>query len=149
MEALNADILRMFERIVIALGGILSIFLGYRLFMIATPDVRPTSGGSFKSALFTMSLSKVGPGVFFALFGAYILVTGISKQIEDDTETTQTAPAQRALVGVLSDTVDRMEDGATKENLKTIVQQMQESDVEIETTHTTRHHARRRPRPSQ
>ena len=60
---------RSIERIVSVLIGGLSIFLGYRLFS----SVRGQSDGkgTFKFPMHTSGvLTKVGPGVFFALFGA-------------------------------------------------------------------------------
>ena len=41
-------------------------YLGYRLFAVAS--LTSVSGGTFKSKIFSMTLTKVGPGVFFALF---------------------------------------------------------------------------------
>ena len=84
MDELSPETLRMMERIIIAIGGIISIVLGYRLFrLVPTNNV---SGGVLKGALLTISLSKVGPGVFFAAFGAFILIYGITTQITDRSE---------------------------------------------------------------
>jgi hypothetical protein len=86
MDELSPETLRMMERIIIAIGGIISIVLGYRLFrLVPTNNV---SGGVLKGALLTISLSKVGPGVFFAAFGAFILIYGITTQITDRSEAT-------------------------------------------------------------
>jgi hypothetical protein len=62
--------MRMFERLLIVAGGILSIYFGYRLFSITANHA---ATGTLKSQLAEISISKVGPGVFFALFGAYII----------------------------------------------------------------------------
>jgi hypothetical protein len=122
---MDVDTLRMAERILIAFGGIISIILGYRLFMVASLDHKDISGGTFKTALFSVSLSKVGPGIFFALFGAYILASGINTQINvEDTKTS--SPAEAPLVTLLSDRVDKMADGPDKDALQAIVEQMQE-----------------------
>ena len=64
-----APVLRMMERSLIVLGGILSIFLGYRLFVLGIDK----SQGS-ASAL-GIELKNFGPGLFFAALGAVILVT--------------------------------------------------------------------------
>jgi hypothetical protein len=48
--------MRMLERIVVVLGGVLSMYLGFRLFQV-------------KAAVAEFSVSRVGPGVFFAFFG--------------------------------------------------------------------------------
>jgi len=76
---MSVEILRMLERIIAALGGIGSIYLGYRLFSIAR--LENSSSGSLKNSLFTISLTRIGPGVFFALFGAYILVTSVNSRL--------------------------------------------------------------------
>jgi hypothetical protein len=73
------EILRMAERIIVVLGGILCIYLGYLLFHIAV--LKQDSGGKFKSAVFEFTATKVGPGVFFALFGAYVLYGSLNHPI--------------------------------------------------------------------
>jgi hypothetical protein len=68
---LAPEIMRMLERILVVCGGILCVYLGYLLFHIAV--LKQESAGKFQSALFEFTATEVGPGVFFALFGAYIL----------------------------------------------------------------------------
>jgi hypothetical protein len=61
----------MVYRILIVSGGILSIYLGYRLFAIVQTkqgDFRIKTGQNLE-----IRLSDVAPGVFFALFGASVL----------------------------------------------------------------------------
>jgi len=68
-------LLRALERLIAVIIGGLSIYLGYRLFIA----VKATGEGSGEVKLpgdMTVILSRVGPGVFFALFGA--LVVGAS-----------------------------------------------------------------------
>jgi hypothetical protein len=72
----NLHLLRGIERILIVFGGIVSIVLGAWLFKLA--DIRQDSSGSLKSKLFSMTFTKVGPGVFFAAFGAWILITAMN-----------------------------------------------------------------------
>src|SRR5262249_26051830 len=60
--------LRGIERILTVLGGIISIMLGAWLFSRA--KLRENSGGSFKSTLYSITFTKVGPSVFSA-FGAW------------------------------------------------------------------------------
>ena len=79
------EIMRMVERIIVVFGGILSIYLGYLLFHLA--HLKSESGGKFKTDVFEFTVSKVGPGVFFALFGAYVLYASLSHSIST-TETT-------------------------------------------------------------
>ena len=67
--------LRLLERILdVAIGGI-SIYLGYRLFL-KLPESTDSSGKVILPGNISIYLSRVGPGVFFALFGA--LVVGVS-----------------------------------------------------------------------
>ncbi len=66
----------LFLRFGLLLAGILFCWLGYRLFAHAQ-----TPGGaelSFKD-VFKLNLYQVGPGIFFSLFGAAILVYSIHK----------------------------------------------------------------------
>jgi hypothetical protein len=69
--------LRAVERILAVLIGGLAIVLGYRLF-IALPQQRDSSGTIRLPWNITVMLGRVGPGVFFALFGA--AVVGFSLQ---------------------------------------------------------------------
>ena len=64
-------LLFMIYRILIVLGGILCIYLGYRLFFVAQTkqgDLSIKTGEHQE-----LKLRDVAPGVFFALFGASIL----------------------------------------------------------------------------
>jgi hypothetical protein len=75
MDADLAVLLRFLERMLaVAIGG-LAIYLGYRLFSLV-PVSKDSEGRVNLSKDFSIVLSRVGPGVFFALFGAF--VTGIS-----------------------------------------------------------------------
>lgn len=65
-------ILRAIERILaVAIGG-LSICLGYRLFL-AVPRQRDGSGSVKLPWNISVALARVGPGVFFALYGAVVV----------------------------------------------------------------------------
>ncbi len=69
----------MLYRMLIVLGGILCIYFGYRLFYVIK-----TKQGDFKIKTgqnYELSLSDVAPGVFFALFGAGVLVFSLSNGI--------------------------------------------------------------------
>lgn len=69
---MDVDDLRMVERIMIALFGGLSIYLGYRLFL-AVPFAEKSDGEFVIPRIGKLTLARVGPGVFFALFGAAVL----------------------------------------------------------------------------
>ena len=65
-------ILRLLERLIAVSMGGLAIYLGYRLFR----SVKVTGEGDATVKLpgdVTVMISRVGPGVFFALFGALVL----------------------------------------------------------------------------
>jgi hypothetical protein len=80
MQSLLApEVMRMVERIIVVCGGILCIYLGYLLFQIAV--LKQESSGKLKTALFEFTATKVGPGVFFALFGAYVLYGSLNHPI--------------------------------------------------------------------
>ena len=74
MDIDTAILVRSLERLFGILIGGMSIYLGYRLFM-NLPDPREGQG-QIKLWDLSIVLSRVGPGVFFALFGA--LVVGLS-----------------------------------------------------------------------
>ena len=67
-------ILGTFQRVLgILLGGLL-IYFGYRLFLGSSRKGRRESGaGEFSLGGSKVSLTKVGPGVFFAIFGAGLI----------------------------------------------------------------------------
>jgi len=66
---------RSIERIVIAVGGIIFAYLGYRLYRHGI-----TEGASkikIESRWWKLLLSGTGPGLIFMLFGTIILVAGL------------------------------------------------------------------------
>lgn len=74
-------ILRMIERfLAVGIGG-LCIFFGYRLFL-ALPDVRDASGQFSLPMNIQIVVSRIGPGVFFALFGAGIVALSLYQSIK-------------------------------------------------------------------
>jgi hypothetical protein len=64
--------LRGLERILAVLIGGLAIYLGYRLFA-RIPDNRDAEGKFTFPGGFSIWIARVGPGVFFALFGAAVV----------------------------------------------------------------------------
>jgi len=73
-----------FQRILsIFIGGML-IYFGYRLFL-SLPGKRGREGGSGEFSLGgsnKLKLSKVGPGVFFAIFGAGLIAYSFAKPMK-------------------------------------------------------------------
>jgi len=74
--------LRGAERLLIVLCSGLCVWLGYRLFQ-SLPAVHG-SGGQLELPSAKLVISKVGPGVFFALFGALILWQAVLAQLKMD-----------------------------------------------------------------
>lgn len=72
-------ILRGTERIFIVLGGVLAIYLGYRLFHV---DKRRQGTLELEGKALTLKLSDVAPGVFFAALGACVLVTSMWQAVQ-------------------------------------------------------------------
>ena len=76
-------IMRMIERILGVVVGAGLVYLGYRLFL----DVRGRRGAAGGSGDFTLAggnklkLSRVGPGVFFALFGAGLIAFSLTRSV--------------------------------------------------------------------
>lgn len=77
---------RAIERFANVLIGALAIYLGYKLFM-NLPDRREDKNGELKLLLpgdISVYVSRVGPGVFFALFGtAVVLMSFVSSLVID------------------------------------------------------------------
>ncbi|TDI58218.1 MAG: hypothetical protein E2O93_03150 [Alphaproteobacteria bacterium] len=85
MDYADILLLRGAERLLIVAVAGLCIWLGYRLFSIVPTDLQ--GKGEFKALSFSLAVSKVGPGVFFAAFGAFILYQAVTNAFE------QTLPA--------------------------------------------------------
>jgi len=74
-------LLRFIERITTVLTGGFSIYLGYRLFL-SMPEQK-NSDGKFVLPLHTsIVLTKVGPGIFFALFGIAAVIFALSRPMQ-------------------------------------------------------------------
>ncbi len=76
-------VLRMVERILGVLIGGLLIYFAYRLFLdLRGKRGRDSGTGDFSLAGGTkLKLSKVGPGVFFALFGTGLIVFSLTRSV--------------------------------------------------------------------
>jgi len=79
---MGVEDIRMIERLLIVSGGIMCIYLGYRLFYKATPMV--TGSGYIVLPLAKIKFTNLLPGSCFALFGAGILVVAMMTQIKVD-----------------------------------------------------------------
>jgi hypothetical protein len=62
-------------RIVICFGGIIAIYLGYRLYMFGVDT--GVSKVKFDSKIVNLAASGAGPGLFLVFFGASILIVAL------------------------------------------------------------------------
>jgi hypothetical protein len=104
---MTVNLLRMLERIIGVLVGGLAIFLGYRLFLKI--PVRTNASGQLVLGGFKVVLSRAGPGVFFALYGATIVGVSFYKTIKLD-EFGENGRPVSAFVGASSPTDDAGEE---------------------------------------
>jgi hypothetical protein len=75
-KSMDAEVLRSLERLVVVLVGGLSVYLGYRLFL-NLPEQKDSEGRVNLPGNISVYFSRVGPGVFFALFGALIVTASL------------------------------------------------------------------------
>ncbi len=99
MESLDPNVIflwRAIERLANVLIGALSIYLGYKLF-INLPERREDENGKLKLMLpgdISVYVSRVGPGIFFALFGSAIVLTSMVSTLDLSLNHSQTPVAQ-------------------------------------------------------
>ena len=72
---------RFIERILAVIIGGMAVFLGYQMFL-KIPESRDNEGKITLPWNVTVILSRVGPGVFFALFGAAVVALSLYKGLE-------------------------------------------------------------------
>jgi hypothetical protein len=90
-------ILRSLERLMdVAIGG-LSIYLGYKLFL-KLPEKTDSQGRILLPGNISIYLSRVGPGIFFALFGAVVIALSLHNAIEYEKSPAQNQSNDVALV---------------------------------------------------
>ncbi len=77
---MDPDTLRAIERILAVLMGGLSIYLGYRLFL-QLPDRTDSAGKIILPGNISIYLSRVGPGIFMALFGAAVVAFSLHNTV--------------------------------------------------------------------
>jgi hypothetical protein len=78
MGSMAMDILLMrgIERLAIVLIGGMAIYLGYRLFLAVEAEAEGEARITLPHDV-TVMVSRVGPGVFFALFGSLVVVASL------------------------------------------------------------------------
>jgi len=100
MESVDALLLmRMVERLFGLLAGALCVVLGYQLF-VRLPEKSDSSGKIVLPGGINIWLSRVGPGIFFALFGAGIVAYSFASTVRVTSE--HTAMPVRAAAGASS-----------------------------------------------
>jgi hypothetical protein len=75
------------ERILLVLVGALAVYLGYSLFLRMPNATRGKQDGEGKIELpggISIFLTRVGPGIFFALFGIGVIGYSVSKPVNLD-----------------------------------------------------------------
>jgi hypothetical protein len=93
MDSVDAMLLmRMVERLLGLLSGALCVVLGYRLF-INLPEKTDSAGKVVLPGGVSIWLSRVGPGIFFALFGAAIVAYSFASTVRVTNEQS-VAPSQ-------------------------------------------------------
>ncbi len=90
---MDPTIIRSFERILDAIIGGVSIYLGYRLFL-KLPEKMDSQGKIVLPGNISIYLSRVGPGVFFALFGAAVIALSLHHTIQYSVEPGESDVAQ-------------------------------------------------------
>ena len=86
------------ERILVVLVGALAIYLGYRLFQLIPMARKGANQGEGRIELpggVSIFLTRIGPGIFFALFGAGVIAYAATKPIEFNPPGTATVASAR------------------------------------------------------
>lgn len=92
-------IARMIERVFIVLVGGLSVYLGYLLFKsIPERHADASEARFFLPGDISVHLSRIGPGVFFALFGAAIVIYSVGAPLSFYESTNPPEKEKRARV---------------------------------------------------
>jgi hypothetical protein len=107
---LIAALMRALERLLAIGSGLLSIYLGFRLFL-ALPEVEPGAGRIKLPGGISIYLTRVGPGVFFSLFGSMIIA--LSFYFGVTASETQGVPVASQLAGGQPVSTQRSFTGAT------------------------------------
>jgi hypothetical protein len=90
-------LMRALERLLAIGAGLLSIYLGFRLFL-ALPEVERGAGRIKLPGGISIYLTRVGPGVFFSLFGSAIIALSFYFGVAAS-ETSEGVPAANQVAG--------------------------------------------------
>ena len=73
---MDPEVLRGIERLAVVVVGGMSVYLGYRLFL-NLPEQKDSEGHLNLPGDISIYFSRVGPGIFFALFGSLIVAASL------------------------------------------------------------------------
>ncbi|MFY9571098.1 MAG: hypothetical protein WAV20_06865 [Blastocatellia bacterium] len=91
--------LRFFERITAVLIGGLAIYLGYRLFL-SVPEHKDSDGKVVLPWDISVVMTRVGPGVFFALYGVIAVSLSLIRPLEINSPGRESLPEKGASFSV-------------------------------------------------
>jgi hypothetical protein len=91
------------ERLLIVAFAGLSLWMGWQLFLRLNVEPNQQAELSYKD--FLIRLQRVGPGVFFALFGVVVLSVSVASPFEAETRPGNNAPTNR--ITYLAQSVER------------------------------------------
>jgi len=89
---------RVLERLIVVFFAGLSVYLGYRLFL-QIPEVRDSQGDIKLPMNIAVKVSRVGPGIFFAIFGVAVLLASYFHPITIETPSKSQATGSDAQRG--------------------------------------------------
>lgn len=78
-------LLRFFERITVVLFAGMAIYLGFRLFLVV-PEHKDSTGKFKLPWDISIAMTRVGPGVFFALFGVAAISIALIQPMKIDSQ---------------------------------------------------------------
>jgi hypothetical protein len=90
------------ERILLVVVGAVSVYLGYRLFVLI-PKANRSEGKFELPGGVSIFLTRIGPGVFFALFGVAVIGYSVTRPVEFTLPTDQKGAITFSGVGQGSD----------------------------------------------
>jgi hypothetical protein len=141
MEFADFSILiRGLERLVALSIGCFCIWLGYRLFL-ALPEKPNESTGKFEApGGISIHISRVGPGVFFALFGSGIVLMSLTQTLKlGSTNTEEQSPQAVYLSDQVSVTVSSEERSMAQRDIRALLElEKRSTQVDMQLTERDR-----------
>jgi hypothetical protein len=101
---------RAVERLLVILVGALAVWVGYRLFM-ALPERREGESKLDLPGGVSIFMSRIGPGIFFALFGTGLIAYAATKPVSYQDDRGSLGETSKALAAADSAPANRMYSG--------------------------------------